>query len=599
MTFSKNWMGRVALLFILLMVACANPNAEPLPTQAPINSIKEDEATDVTVEDTNSETVTEEPAEEGVNTDDGDAEGDEADEEVDDSLLVALPRLDQSQLAAGGPGLGGGGGGVVSEAESVSAADSLAPVQDLAIDFIDVDLFENTVFSLNTELPTGPGRAQVQQQSEFTISFEEAQVIAAQLGFTGALYQQPIPEGVEEIEFEPFNNIFFAFDENGRSLNMDAIGVYYSDSSFQYDAQPNLDFNQAGPLAEAFLQERGLLDFEYVIEKGWGNEVWFKRVIRGAPLNQPEITVGLTNDGNVLFMSMQRYDSLERLGNYPLQSAADAWTLLQSGVSENQIPFSYAPNFDDLGVVIEPPFPEDQYQYWQRTYQPGAQVSIFTWPATFVAADGVSAPRIEAYPFVLTGNQADLEAIAAQSFTQFRFEGIVSENGRFLEVTGWEAITDYPENLYLQGTVIIEDGQALFVADDGATYLLPDAPADIPEGERFNLFAWEARETDGPFPVIDWESIDVFIDYDEIAIEEPVILEDSLIYEPTVYESIQINEVKLVYFFAYIFPEFDEANPSYGPPTTVIKPVWQFTGEADNGDEIDFFVDAVAPEFIQ
>ena len=423
--------------------------------------------------------------------------------------------------------------------------------------------------------------------------------IAAQFGFSGPLYQQPIPEGVELIEETAFTNVFFAFDDNGRTLNMDSVGVYFSDSNFQYESQPNLTLEQAGSIAETFLQERGMLNFEYKMEKGWGNEIWFKRLIRGAAVNQPEITVGVTNEGDVLFVSMQRYDNLERLGNYPLRAAADAWAELQEGVSVNQIPFNYTPNFENPIVAIEPPFPDEQYRYWQRTYPPGASAFIYTWPSVFVSADGASPPRIEAYPFILTGNPADLEAIAAQAFTQFRFEGVVSENGRSLEVTNWEVITDYPENIYLQGTVIFEDGQALFVADDGTNYLLPDAPAELPEGERFNLFAWEARETDGLFPMLDWENIDIFIDYDELAIEEPIILEDTLVYEPTVYETMSINNVQLVYFFTYTFPEFDENQPTYGPPTTLIKPVWQFSGEADNGDLIDFFVDAVAPEFIQ
>ena len=46
MKFSKNWMGKGVLLLLLLMVACANPHAEPLPTHTPINSVKDDETVD-------------------------------------------------------------------------------------------------------------------------------------------------------------------------------------------------------------------------------------------------------------------------------------------------------------------------------------------------------------------------------------------------------------------------------------------------------------------------------------------------------------------------------------------------------------------------
>ena len=43
MKFSKNWMSKGMILFLLLIVACGNPEASPLPTQAPIASIKDEE----------------------------------------------------------------------------------------------------------------------------------------------------------------------------------------------------------------------------------------------------------------------------------------------------------------------------------------------------------------------------------------------------------------------------------------------------------------------------------------------------------------------------------------------------------------------------
>ena len=106
---------------------------------------------------------------------DDSAPGDEA--EVDDSALVPLPKLDQTQIASASPGggVGGGGGAAPESASIVTQSDSLAPAQDLAIDFIGVDIFEETQFVLNSDLPSEPARAQVQQQSVFSISIEEAQ----------------------------------------------------------------------------------------------------------------------------------------------------------------------------------------------------------------------------------------------------------------------------------------------------------------------------------------------------------------------------------------------------------------------------------------
>lgn len=602
MKFSKKILSLTALFLLLLAVACGNPDSSPLPTQAPIESVKEEDVTETTTDESLTEEETEastdeEAVEEATETE-------TADSDQDDSTLAPLPRLDQSQVASGAPasGVGGGGGGGIatnSAALPPAGAESAA-TSDIAIDFVGTDIFEGMAFILDAILPTEPARAPVQQQTTFDFSVEEAQAIATQFGFTGPLYRQPQPEQVERLGPGAINDVYFAFDNNGRLLNIDTIGVYYNDTTYQFESQPNLTLDQAGPIAEAFLQERGLLNFEYTIEKGWGNEIWFKRLIRGAVANQPEITVGLTNNGDVVFVSIQRYDNLERLGNYPLRTAEEAWAILQSGVSSNDIPFNYAPNTEFEQVFPVEPLPAAQeYQYWQRTYEPGQTATIYTWPSVYVSVDGSAPPRIDAYPFVITGDPADLQAIADQPFTQFRFEGTVGENGRTLQLTNWEIITDYPENLYLQGTIIFDNGEALFVTDEGDTYVVPNAPADLPEGERFNLFAWDTVETEGPFPALVWESIDIFINYDEIILEEPVILEDTAIYEPTVYETMTINNVELVYFFAYVFPEFDENNPVYTPPTTIIKPVWQFSGEADNGDLLNFFVDAVAPEFVE
>jgi hypothetical protein len=219
-----------------------------------------------------------------------------------------------------------------------------------------------------------------------------------------------------------------------------------------------------------------------------------------------------------------------------------------------------------------------------------------------VAADGSSAPRIEAYPLVLQGDAAELQAIADNAYNQFRFTGQVSEDGRFLNISSWELFTQDQETLYLQGTAQNVDDQTQFVTDSGDTYILPDAPADLPTGERLNVFAWATRDIGAAYPALDWENIDLFVDYgavDSVQIEQPVIEDTSILYEPEVYTQMTVNEVNMVYFYAYIFPEYDESQPVYGPPTIVLKPVWRFAGVTNNGDEIELFVDAVDPAFIQ
>lgn len=591
--FYRRWLGITAVLLILLTAAaCANPEETSIPTQAPLADVKDEEpnsAADTAEEQTNE-------LEEGTagEVDDAPTDGGvETAEDVSDEELAALPGIDPAQMGGGAaaPGLGGGGGGGLAVPEAASS--------DMVIDedFPIVNLFEGTVFTLDTVLPTEPVRAPVEQKSEFSIRLEEAQQIARRFGFEGPLYRQPVPEGVEQVGSDPLLNVYFAFDDNGRMLNIDGFGAYYSNSNYQYEDQPNLSFEQLAPIAEAFLSERGLLDFEYQLSKGWGNEIWVTRLIRGVPLNQPEMTVGVDNDGNVFYVSMQRFSNLERLGNYPLRSAEAAWADLNDGVNSNEIAYSFAPIFDEQPLPVEPA--PSKYQYWQRTYQPGQNATIYTWPTVYLSADGSAPPRIEAYPFRLTGDTETLQTIAEQPFSQFRFEGVVSDNGRALNVTNWESIGQTPENLYLQGTVKIEGDQTLFLADNGNTYIIPNAPADLPLDERFNIFAWDAVETGAAYPELAWESMDVFVNFDEVIIEEPVVIEDLTIYEPTPYETVRISDVSLIYFISYVFLEFDEANPIGQPPQVLVKPVWRFRGETNTGDVIDLFVDAVAPEYIE
>ena len=576
----KRFWGKTAvLLLVALVVACATP--EETPELIPVASLEDgDQPADTDALDP----VEEEPAEEPL---------------LD---LPPLPALEPGQV--GGFGLGGGGS---EAATGEAAADSfygpggVAEPLPIEGEFVGVNVFEETDFVLNTELPTEQPNALVQQQSVFGVDAETARQIANQFGFTGPLYTQPAYNGVERVgDSNTIENFFYAFDNEGHVLNIDGFGTYYGNNNAQYDAVPSLTLEQSASIAEAFLNERNLLPFPYEIRRGWGNEVWFMRVLDGIVVNQPEITVGLTNGGEILFVSVQRYNQLEMLGEYPLRSAQAAWEALLTGIAENSIPYNYQPIFDDAAVSIEAPFPDNGYQYWQRTFEPGQTAVIYSWPSIYLPVDGGSTPRIEAWPFAIEADATTLEAIAANPYTQFRFEGTVGENGRTLAITNWESFGDeYPETLYLQGTVIYEEGQALFVTDAGDTYVLPNAPDDIPEGELLNVFAWAAREVEGGLPILDWESLDVYIDYEDVAAEEaPELIEEPFIYEPYVYEQMNINTVDLIYTFGYIFPEFNEAESTYAPPTIVVKPVWRFAGEADNGDLLEFYVDAVAPEYL-
>lgn len=585
-------LGLTVWLVMMLLAACGGaetptPTAPAAEEETPAAQTDEpiDEPVDEPTDETPAEPVNEEPADDGEESTDADAET---------ADLPTLPRLDTAQAQ------GMGGGGAANEAAlSAPAADAATSV--VGEPFIFTDVFSGTTFVLNTTLPADVARARVQQNLPLLdLSLADAQALAEAFGFTGSLYVQPAPQfdGPDAEAVSQMPTVYFAFD-GARRLSMDPFGVYYSNENVSFDFTQQQPLEQIGPAAEAFLQERGLLDFPYEYARGWGSEVYFYRQVDDRATNQPEISVTFNDAGEIAFVSMQPLSNLSLLGNYPLRSAEEAWALIQDGVMKNDVMYTYAPVFETESFVLEEPI--EEYRFWTREYAAGDEAHVYTWPTVYLTADSSGLPRIEVYPFILSGSEADLQAIAEQPFGQLHVWGTVSEDGNFLELAGWERMGDEGmETLYLSGTAQVVDGQALFTSEGGDTYLLPDAPADLPTDQPLNVFAWTARETDADYPVLDWENIDVPFE----AVGEPVTIDEPMPVDPVIggqmeYAQFTVDSVELVYTYTYLWPEFDDARPMYEPPTVVLQPAWKFSGEADNGDLLELFVEAVAPEFLE
>lgn len=519
---------------------------------------------------------------------------DAAEEPIEVADLPLLPGLQD-----GGPrGLGGGGAAM---AESTNAEPVVA---DMSIMPIFTDIFSGTEFVLNAPLPERVRSAGVLMREPATsVDIDTARRYADAFGFSGPLYTQPLPEF--EDGFTP-PVTYFAFDGT-RMLNMDAYGVYYSDQSVSFDNMERLPFEQISAQAEAFLQERGLLDFDYEISRGWMNDVFVYRVIDGRTVNQPEITVSFNDEGQIMFVNVQTLRNLQQLGNYPLRSAEEAWAIVQDGVMKNNLLYNYLPVYDDAAVGVSEPavWPTEEYRFWPREYEAGDTAHIYSWPNVFLAVDG-SAPRVTVNQYMLTGDAETLQAIADDSFSMYHIWGVIGADGKTLQVEGYEKLAENHEALFLQGSVQREGDQTLFTDDaSGDAYIIPDAPADLPTDERLNLFGWATRDIGAEYPVIDWESLDIYIDYSEPEMmPEPMPgypIDEPVPFEPMTYEQFTVNSVELVYAYTYRFPEVPEGEIMlrYEPPTIILQPAWKFSGEADNGDLIEIFVEAVSPEFIE
>ena len=544
-------------------------------------------------------------------TDDSSGTAQPEDEAVEVADLPPLPVLE------GAPALGlGGGGGAESRPQSGGGGDMATENAVLDIDgsFIYTDPFSGTTFTLGTALPTGPRLASVLQNvPDVSISAEQARELATRLGMTGQLYREQYPVFEQEFDGPAYVPpvIYHIFD-GSRSLIIDSWGMYYNDSSIINDYENPLSFEQAVPIAEAFVQERGLLDFEYEIIQIWGSDVNFVRLIDGQPSSQPELTVGVSHDGRIFFVSYQVMRQAEVLGRYPLISAEEAWQILQSGVVENQIPYMYTAGpelFTSEPAIFEDPY-ADLYQFWPREYAPGDEIHLYEWPIVYLPVDSDASPRIQVRSYVVQADDASLNALAERVGQQTHVWGQIGPNGNTLELAGWEAVDPDYEPIFGSGVISRSGDQVLFTnSETGAVYIVPEAPADLDDGLEVYLFGWSARDLGQAYPVIDWEHIDKIVHFsedpietlpvEEPSIDQPIDGEDRM-FEPFVYELFTVNEVSLAYHTTYSWPTDAAGEIRYeGQPTIIVQPAWKFAGETNTGEFVEFFVQAVQPEFLQ
>ncbi len=542
-------------------------------------------------------------------------------DETDGVEVAELPPLPSLQ-GGGGPATGFGGGGgdanIRPQSGGGGAAESAAIDADLSIAY--TDPFSGTTFTLNADLPTEPLLATVLQNvPDMAVSAEKARELAAQFGFTGQIYREQYP--VYEDEFVGQNYeppvVYHVFD-GPRTLIIDAWGAYYNDNSVQNDWDNPISFEQAAPIAEAYVQERGLLDFEYEIQQLWGSDVNFVRVIDGRPINQPELTVGVSHDGRIFFVSYQVLRNVERLGRYPLITAQAAWERLQSGVFENGIVYNYVAG-PDFGVAepivgVEPDPIADLYRFWMREYQPGEEIHLYDWPMVYLPIDSGADPRIQVRDFVVQADTATLNALAERVGQQTHIWGQIGPEGKTLVLAGWEAIEQISEPISGAGVISREGDQVLFTSNDtGSTYILPSAPTDLEDGLEVYLFAWATRDLGLAYPVVDWENIEKVVNIEQelppvegSPIEEPISEEpmpidgDGRGFIPFVYETFTVNEVTMAYFYTYSWPTNEAGETVYeGQPTIVVQPTWKFSGQTDTGEYVDFFVQATETEHVE
>ncbi|MCA9919438.1 MAG: hypothetical protein KC445_15875 [Anaerolineales bacterium] len=529
------------------------------------------------------------------------------DEAVAVADLPPLPVLDGGAQASGLGGggasarpFGGGGGGIATEGAAIAADGN----------FIFTDPFSGTVFTLNTTLPTEPRLATVIQNSpNEALLLEQAQELANRFGFSTQLYREQYPV----FETQPGERVYeppvvYHLFEGSRTLIVDQWGAYYNDNSIINDYENPIAFETAVPIAEAFLQERGLLNFDYEVQQIWGSDVNFVRTIDGEPSNQPELTVGVSHDGRVFFVSYQVMRNAETLGRYPLISAQEAWDILQSGVTDNNVLYQFVVR-PELAIE-EPIFVDpaaDLYRSWMREYAAGEEIHLYDWPVVYLPVDNAGDPRIQLRNYVIQADSATLNALAERVGQQTHIWGQMGADGITVELTGWEPIVGNLEPpVSGPGTISRSDDQVLFTDNNtGNVFIVPDAPSDLEAGTEVYLFAWAARDLGQAYPVLDWENMDKAVTFpptEEVIIGEPIVEEPLPVdvpFEPFTYQSVTVNEVSLAYYTTYNWPTNENGEVSYdGQPTIIVQPTWKFSGETNDGYFVEFFVQAPQPDFL-
>ncbi|MEZ4643209.1 MAG: hypothetical protein R3E31_10835 [Chloroflexota bacterium] len=484
---------------------------------------------------------------------------------TDTSSLPKLPVLGQG---GGARGVGGGGGGVATDA--ATSEEALPVESDMMIDepFIWNPLAE-AQYTLNIPFPTEPTAATVYQQpGKDVFTIEEIQQIAQLFGMNGPIYTEVYPEPVyDTVEGEPAPDVrewipptyYYVFDGQ-RQLSFYDANIYYFDQSVTQDYTVEMmPFEQAAPIAEAFLQERGLLDFPYVISSPWGNDVQIMRVINGYVNTTAEFYISVTQNGEIMSLSYQPFNKLAALGDYPLRSAEEAWQdLLTNGIDYMHSYWITYPGTDyvmpEVGEYVPSPW-EEQYRYWQRTFVDGDPITLVSYPLVYLAVNGDAAPHIMVDQYLLNGADADLQALAAYAGQPVRIEGIVRGGtpNIAIELTNWAPV-DNQEWQYMAGTVRLDGDQVLFDADGGETFVIPSAPADLTDGERVNLSGWSIERGDGAYRVFNWSSMDRIINWEEIpVVDEPMPVEP--IEDPYQITDIVIDTIDLVYQYSPVIEE--------------------------------------------
>ncbi len=523
----------------------------------------------------------------------------------------SLPRL--PALGSGQQGLGGGGGDgamVAAESQATAAPMPLAEEGLVGNDMLIDDMMimpwnplAEASFDLTIDLPTDTGTSTVYTlllSAPYTEA--EAAELARRFGFDGPLYREifPVFEADDAWAWTP--PVSYHVFDGTRSMWIGEGYLHYSDASAEPQAgEMPMAHEQARPIAEAFLRERGLLDFEYDVSHYGGYEVIFTRQINGRTSTHAQLYVTVGPNGQVSMVSYSPMRELTPLADYPIRSAADAWALLLELAQADDFDFQRVFYNTYPGPDYVDPYAEtdsewaDRYRYWERTYQVGQTITIYPYLMAFEPVDADVAPRVQADRFLLEGPTEMLREMVDVIGRQVEVTGVVRQLGPrpVLELQAWAALPEGEYRYAFTEGVTQRDGEQMFViTDEGEQILLPNAPADLEEGVRVSVNGWSIDVDERPYPVFNWQGLGLsYSEEFDMPFEMPETM-PAFDEDPYQITQITITEVELVYVITSTYdPERQEAD-------FLAQPAWRFKGMTNNNMIIELTVQAVEDAYI-
>jgi hypothetical protein len=446
------------------------------------------------------------------------------------------------------------------------------------------DPFSEAVFTLTADLPQGPETAAVQEHTFGLMDEAQARVIADNLGFSGPLYVQQIAPEFAPADGEDQFSIFTTF-EGSRILNLSDNGVTLEDRSVIVDYNNPPTFAELAPLVEGQLQEWGLLDFPYQITDIDDSVVMVQRVIDGIPNNQNEFNMFFNEDGELNYFDYHPLREITELGNYPLQTAEMAWQQIQQPAGRETIRYQVWP----LQPALEGPIEGFvNPRSWAPFSDPGQELHLSMTPVVYEATDG-SGLRLMYGDFTMAAGEDQLAEMAAHLADVLHVWGTADrvDGAKVLNVAGWEQV-DIVNYETIEGTVQTqEDGQRVLQSITGQTFILPAVPDDLEDGQEVYVSVMAQRDAGADHPLLDWNSITEKIEWPEAPVATPGP-------EPDPISEVVVDEAELIYFTLY-----QTADVPGQDTALLLLPVWQFSGQSNQGQGVTLWVPAVLPEYFE